>query len=952
MRNQAEANLSALIESTEDLIWSVDLEFRLIAYNRALAKTLKRNRNVTVELGKSADDMLPPELAGYLNGLFQRALAEGSYRTEYTLLDGRILELALNPIVIDGKATGVSVFGKDITERKKALDALQHADKKYRDIFDGAVEGMFQTSIEGQLLTANVALAKMLGFDSPEEILSSTTIMVQDAWVDPDHRAELLRQLEKNGAVHGLECRFNRRGGSPIWVSLSARRVCDAEGRALYLEGFIEDISERKQAEIELRDSEARFRDTFEQAAVGIVHTSFEGTFLRCNPRFAEIVGYPQDEVPGKTFYEITPPGHLAESVDVLEQLVQGKADSAGWEKCYIRKDGSLTWVRMTTSTQRDGEGRPLHLVAFVEDINDRIAAEERSAAAAQALQVSEARYRTVFQTSLDPLILTRLSDGMVIDVNQAFLDILGFEYEEVVGHSTLEIKIWADHHDRQKLVDILNKDSICRDSEARFRKKNGEILWVLTSSSVIEIDGVSYLLGYFRDLSGAKAAEEQIRDLAFYDPLTHLPNRRLLSDRLRQVLAAGPRHSRNQALLLIDLDNFKTLNNTEGHIKGDLLLQEVARRIVASVSEGDTVARIGGDEFVAIIENLSDKSEDAAAQAEAIGEKILSALGQPCLLDGYECICSASIGITVFGNKKESANDLLQQADLAMHQAKAVGRNTIRFFAPELQAAVSARSAMEEDLRKAIKTNKFQLYYQPQVENGRLIGAEALVRWKHPKRGLLSPEEFISMAEETGLILPLGDWVLKAACKQIAAWARHKDSAQIVLAVNISARQLLQPDFVNKVLTILNSSGANPENLKLEITESSLLENIEEVIATMTELKSHGLRFSLDDFGTGYSSLSYLKRLPLDQLKIDRLFVRDILADAASGAIARTIISLSHAMGLSVVAEGVETEAQRDYLASLGCPAFQGYLYSKPLPLEEFQLLLPNFAESAVPAA
>ncbi|MGB6330758.1 MAG: EAL domain-containing protein, partial [Candidatus Sulfotelmatobacter sp.] len=406
------------------------------------------------------------------------------------------------------------------------------------------------------------------------------------------------------------------------------------------------------------------------------------------------------------------------------------------------------------------------------------------------------------------------------------------------------------------------------------------------------------------RELQQLKAAHDEITNLAFFDPLTGLPNRRLLLDRLRQTLAASIRSKRKRALLFVDLDDFKTLNDTLGHHIGDLLLQEVARRIIASIRETDTVARLGGDEFVVLLQELSETPEDAAAQAKTVAEKILATIHQPYLLDGRECRSSSSVGITVFGNPEDSTNEVLQQADIAMYQAKAAGRNTLHFFAPALQAAVNARAAMEEDLRQSIRTKDFQLYYQAQADRGVLIGAEALLRWKHPKRGLLPPDEFIPLAEQTGLILSLGDWVLETACRQIAAWTARKETAHLTVAVNISARQLLNSDFVPNVLKTLDRTGANPRSLKLELTESMFVDDLEDVIAKMTALKSHGIRFSLDDFGMGYSSLAYLRRLPLDQLKIDQEFVRDILVDASSGAIAQSIISLSKAMGLSVIAE------------------------------------------------
>jgi len=551
---------------------------------------------------------------------------------------------------------------------------------------------------------------------------------------------------------------------------------------------------------------------------------------------------------------------------------------------------------------------------------------------------VSEERYRTVFQTSLDPILINRTSDRRFIDVNQAFLDVMGFKRDEVIGRTSLELNLWADPRDLENVDEILKQTLQCRNVEIQFRKKDGETLWGLMSSSVMEIDGVQCVLTVTRDISSAKAAEDEIRSLAFYDPLTGLPNRRLLMERLHVTLASSSRTGRLRALLFVDLDNFKTLNDTLGHQTGDLLLQEAAKRLTACVREADTVGRLGGDEFVLMLEDLSDLPEDAAAQAKAVGEKILSVVTQPYQLNGRECRSSASIGISVFGGRRENSNEILQQADIAMYQAKAAGRNTMRFFAPALQAAVNARAALEEDLRESIKTCQFVLYYQPQIDRNRLIGAEALIRWRHPSRGILPPSEFIPLAEETGLILPLGKWVLDAACAQIAAWADNKQTARLAVSINISARQFHQPEFVEQVLAALDGTRADPAKLRLELTESILVENVQDVSDKMKELKSHGLRFSLDDFGTGYSSLAYLKKLPLDQVKIDRSFVRDILTEESSAAIAQTIISLSRAMGLPVIAEGVETEEQRDCLARMGCHAFQGFLFGRPLPLEEFE--------------
>ena len=440
------------------------------------------------------------------------------------------------------------------------------------------------------------------------------------------------------------------------------------------------------------------------------------------------------------------------------------------------------------------------------------------------------------------------------------------------------------------------------------------------------------------RNVTQRKASEVEINKLAFYDPLTALPNRRLMLDRLRQALSVSARSGRFGALLFIDLDNFKILNDTQGHDMGDLLLQQIALRLTQCIRLGDTVSRLGGDEFVVMIEELSDCREDAATQAEMIGEKILLTISQPCPLAGLDYLITPSIGITLYSDHLQSTDELLKQADLAMYQAKSAGRNTLRFFDPAMQSVVTARVGLEADIRNGVLKGQFQLYYQPQINReGLTIGAEVLLRWPHPERGMISPADFIPLAEDTGLILPLGNWVLETACTQLAQWAQVESTNQLTLSVNVSSRQFRQPDFVPYVLDLMSYTGVNPKRLKLELTESLLVDNVDETTAKMNALKKIGVGFSLDDFGTGYSSLSYLKRLPLDQLKIDQSFVCDLMTDPNDAAIALAVITLGHSLGLTVIAEGVETQAQRDFLHSQGCDAYQGYLLGRPMPLSDF---------------
>jgi diguanylate cyclase (GGDEF)-like protein/PAS domain S-box-containing protein len=528
-----------------------------------------------------------------------------------------------------------------------------------------------------------------------------------------------------------------------------------------------------------------------------------------------------------------------------------------------------------------------------------------------------------------------------IIQINQAFTDLTGYIVQDVIGKNPSILK-----SDRQSSVFFERMwGSLQRDrswqGEIWNRRKNGEIFpaW-LSITAVVDKNGkVTNYVGAYVDFTERKKAENEIHHLAFYDPLSQLPNRRLLLDRLHQGIATGARNRTGGALMFLDLDNFKTLNDTKGHAIGDLLLIEVSRRLQACVREGDTVARFGGDEFVLLLESLSEDSAHAAVQARAIGEKVLKSLSDPYELEGSEFHSSSSMGITLFINYKDTMDELLKQADTAMYEAKKSGRNTLRFFDPAMQQELESRAQTEIGLREALRLQEFELYFQPQVDQlGHVIGAEVLLRWIHPQRGLIPPLQFIPLAEENGLILPIGRWVLETACQQISIWSKDEATRNLQLAVNVSARQFRQGDFVQQLHEILEKTAIDPTRLKLELTESILLDDIGDSIAKMHSLKELGISFAMDDFGTGYSSLAYLTQLPLDQLKIDQSFVQHIGTKSSDATIIQTIIGMANNLGMEVIAEGVETQEQRDFLEWNGCKLYQGYLFSKPVPLAEFK--------------
>ena len=728
-------------------------------------------------------------------------------------------------------------------------------------------------------------------------------------------------------------------GDSLRWIAQRAEVEFDAAGKPRRSVGTTQDITERKTLEASLREQREFFRLISESIGEHIAVLDLEGKRLYNSPSYRQFFGGKKDLLGTDSFADV----HPEDRERVIEVFKETARTGVGQELRYrlVRADGSIRHMASAGKVINDKEGQVSRVVVVSHDVTDKRRAEQWERIAATAFESQQGMFITDAR-------------AVILRVNQAFTDITGYTADDCIGKTPKLLS--SGRHDASFYAAM--RETLVRtgtwQGEIWNRRKNGEIYpeW-LTISAVKDNEGrVTNFVSMLTDITMRKAAQEEIRHLAFYDALTGLPNRRLLHDRLRLALMASARRDRQGALLFIDLDNFKTLNDTLGHDMGDRLLQQVGKRLSGCVRERDTVARLGGDEFVVMLEDLGQRADDAAGQSRNIGEKILAVLNRPYDLDGQEYHNTPSVGITLFGGGNDGIDELMKRADLAMYEAKAMGRNTLRFFDPQMQAVVTARASLEKDLREALQKRQLLLFYQPQVDAaGSAIGAEALVRWQHPRRGMVSPAEFIPLAEETGLILPLGLWVLETACAQLAVWDAQPGRECFSVSVNVSARQFRQPNFVEQVLAVLASSGANPRNLKLELTESMLLDNTQEMIARMSALKERGVGFSLDDFGTGYSSLSYLKRLPLDQLKIDQSFVQDLLTDPNDEVIARTIVVLASTLGLSVIAEGVETVEQRDALAAQGCHAYQGYLFSRPLPVADFDAFLGFDPEIRSPA-
>ncbi len=939
---QARELLAAIVDSCADAIASADLRGTIQTWNHAceVLHALPAMEAVGMNLREVVSPYFREEIGRNL-AIVRTGGALEPFEYVVQHLDGSQTDLSVRMSAVrnkSGEMIGTSAVFRDITERKRteeclrnSLDSLEHTQRI-------GVLGCYELDIRTLQWTSSAVMDEIFGINKDfERTIAGWTLLIH-----PSER-EMINdyfrdQVLGKGEDFNIEYRIIRESDKAVrWVHGIGKLEFDTCGNPIKMRGAIRDITESKLALEQIRRNQKHYQTIFQTSIDAVLLTRLEdGLVLDVNQAFLEMTGSEREDVIGKSTSSLELWVDFFER-EMLAALVRRDGKSRDYKAKFKRKNGEV-FSGLLSVAAIEIDGIPFAL-SVLRDNSHAEAAAQKLAVAADALRLSEARYRTAFQTSLDAININRMHDYQYIDCNQAFLDATGFEREEVLGRTPAELGVWVSELDRTLLLENLRRKPVCKDFEAQFQRKNGQIFWGRISVSKIEVDGVPCLLTVSRDIDSERRAAEEIKRLAFYDQLTQIPNRQMLQESLLQSLSYSRRTARMGAMLMIDLDDFKTLNDSLGHRTGDLLLQEAAARLVACTA--GSVARLGGDEFVVVLDGLSEAAEGAMELAKDAAQRIRASIAQPYQLAGRNCLITCSIGITTFGGEQDSIESILQQADIALYKSKAAGRNTVCSFAPALQLEVSARASMEENLRQAIGTKQFELYYQPQIDHDSIIGAEALLRWNSPNQGLISPGVFIPLAEETGLILPLGAWVMEAAFTQVAAWAKRTETERLSVAVNISARQFRQPEFVEQVLATLHRTGANPKRIKLELTESATVDNIEDLVDKMIELKSHGLSFSLDDFGTGYSSLSYLRKLPLDQLKIDRAFVRDMILDPGSGAIAQAIMSLSKALDLSVMAEGVETEVQRDFLLRLGCRCFQGYLFGRPLPLQEFEKLL-----------
>ena len=791
-----------------------------------------------------------------------------------------------------------------------------------------AAVGTWTLDIPTGRLQVSQPLAELLGWSAQGPVDVSLHQLL-DCYV-PESRAAISDAFEaclQAAQSFDLQAQIVTSQGQYLWVRTVGGAIEEGPLAETRAHGLMQDLTALKQAEQESLSITMRLATTLESITEAFVTLGRDGSFIYVNRESERLLSRDSSQLLGRKIWAVLDAGENGPFHEEIRAVL-----SSGLNRefeAFFEPTGK--WLKVRAYPFEEG------IAVYFRDVT----AERQSQEQLLLLQTSISRLNDiVLITEAGPV---EGPGPRIVFVNHAFERHTGYQKEEVL-QKTLGILLGplTERAELGRIRRALIQSHPVR-AELTIYCKSGQRLCM--ELEIVPVDyfssGVTHWIVVARDITERKANEDEIEHLAFYDALTQLPNRQLLMGRLRRVLTHTGGKPQIGALMFIDLDHFKLLNDSLGHSKGDLLLRKVASRLSISVEESDTVARLGGDEFVVMLKDLGDSLTAASAQARQTGEKILAALGEPYELAGYPYHGTCSLGITCFDQRGASIEDLLKQADLAMYQAKASGRNALCFFDPVMQAAATANAALTAELRQSLRTDEFLLHYQPQVGRDGMLGVEALVRWQHPHRGVVYPNQFITQAEESGLILPLGKWVLETACAQLARWAKHPETEKLTVAINVSVRQFRQPDFVELVLGAIQRHGVRPHRLKLELTESLLATGMEVTVAKMGMLKTAGITLSIDDFGMGYSALSYLKHLPLDQLKIDRAFVKDILTDPNDAAIARTIVGLAQSLGLGVIAEGVETEAQRELLARFGCEGYQGHLFCEALPIAELELFM-----------
>jgi len=828
-----------------------------------------------------------------------------------------------------GELLEVLSVGIDCTERRKAEEKIYQSQGELKAILDSLQDTYYRVDLQGLVDRVSPSVEQLLGYSQEETI----GIRLADLYVDPDGRNKFLKKLqERKGQLTNYQAQIRRKDNSVIWVSTNAHYCYDKQGNVIGIEGTTRDITASKNMEVELRQSTARFKSIFNAISDAVVFANTERKISLINPAVTRIFGYSFDELKGYTTEKL-----YASKQDYLQQgkkRFRVKADTGQqlYEVPYQRKDGSVFTGETFGTKIQDESGNVIGFIGIIRDISERKRFNER-------LRLSQ----KIFEDAGKAILVTD-ADQKIIEMNDAFCEITGYRRQELVGKYPQNL--YSSRHDeefQQNLWDKLKHSGFWQ-GELWQHKKEGEEYPNWASFSVVknEHGKANNYVAVFSDISAIKKTEERLEQLAHYDQLTGIPNRMLFQDRLHSAVARAKRHKDSIAVMYVDLDGFKQVNDTLGHVAGDSLLKKIANKLKNCVRDEDTVARLGGDEFAIIINELQGTSY-LRRLANRVVEECFSALS----FEGRELHVSGSVGIATYPMDGNNETDLLRNADQAMYHAKQKGKNTYQLFDSKMNEQMMSRIHLESDLRYAITHGQLFIQYQPKydLKKGKVVGVEALTRWQHSERGLVQPLDFIPIAEDSELIILLGKQVLNIACQNARCWYDNGHH-NLPVSVNISARQFKRDFFIREVRTALVESGLPANLLEIEITESLLMDDIENTINILQELKTMGVNISIDDFGTGYSSLNYLKKLPVDTLKIDKSFVMDIANDDDDRAIISAIISMATSLNLRVIAEGVENEEQLAFLNSRNCHEIQGYLLAKPLNFEDLYATIEAIEE------
>ena len=940
---QDASHLLAALNGAHLGVWYWDTASGKVSWSRGAQALFGLDPKKPLQRQVDYIELIPTEDREQVRQLFQNVLSgipspePLQHRIHWP--DGSLhwLEISGSPRIDKDGRTQVFGVVRDITQQREQEQALRDSQERLTLALDSANLGTWDWHIPSGMLYGSDRAASLHGLPAASFHGDFTYFFRQVPDEDRQHMRQVYTDLvEGRREDYQLTYRVLLESNEQRYLESTAKLYRDAQGAPLRMAGILMDITERVQREQRLASSEEKFVTLFQASPEPIcVSRAPDGAFLEINPSFTQTFGWEPAELIGRNALDVGFWVDPQQREALAKQLIRDK--QLNNEIAHFRSKDGRELICIISNRYIHVQGQRCLTTTF-RDITERQAAEA-------ALTASQEKFAKAFHSSPDAITITERDSGRYIEVNEGFCRLTGYRAEEVIGRSAMELQVWARPEERARMVETIMREGRVYHMEMHGQHRDGSIKLVEVSVQSIELNGTPCLLLTARDISELKAAQAQVQHLAYHDSLTNLPNRALLMDRLSQQIALLKRHNLHGALLFLDLDHFKHINDSLGHPVGDAVLKMVTARLEASVRQEDTVARLGGDEFVVLISGLEGKRADVTRQVRQVAEKLRRLLAEPMLLDGHRLQVTPSIGIALVPDHGDNPTDLLKRADIALYRAKDSGRNTLQIFRKSMQDAASERLRLENDLRLAMARGEFELYFQPQVDArySQIVGCEALLRWNHPSLGPQSPGQFIQVLEESGLILEVGAWVLSESCHAAARLLRDglvsRDSFQ--LCVNISPRQFRQGDFVERVERSLSQSELPANMLKLEITEGIVIQNLDDTIAKMHRLKKLGLSFAMDDFGTGYSSLTYLKRLPVDVLKIDQSFVRDATHDPNDAEIIRAIVAMARSLNLQMIAEGVEQPEQLDFLQQQGCHQYQGYLFSKPVPLLEFHDLL-----------